>query len=164
VQVRQCTKGSSEITIFHSFARSNYFVQLKYRCSTPPPRRPPYGNIDRAQPPPAGDSSPSHPRSPCAAQPPLSLPLALLSIPFVRFFLSFPFRSSLLFLRLPPSAIPAPIFNYWLRGCSRSIREKRGKNRVAKRFRVRTRTLACVSLASRGASRTRPKAAKKRAR
>lgn len=38
VQVRQYTKGSSEITIFHSFARSNYFVQLKYRFSPPSPR------------------------------------------------------------------------------------------------------------------------------
>lgn len=86
VQVRQYTKGSPEITIFHSFARSNYFVQLKYRFSPPSPRlsrefafcsvahspspptapfrpflsgHPPYGNIDRAQP---RDSSPSHPR------------------------------------------------------------------------------------------------------
>lgn len=32
------TKGSSEITIFHSFARSNYFVQLKYRFSPLSPR------------------------------------------------------------------------------------------------------------------------------
>lgn len=38
VQVRQYTKGSPEITIFHSFARSNYFVQLKYRFSPPSPR------------------------------------------------------------------------------------------------------------------------------
>jgi len=40
VQVRQYTKGSSEITIFHSFARSNYFVQLKYRFSPPSSRLP----------------------------------------------------------------------------------------------------------------------------
>lgn len=30
-------KGNLEIMIFHSFARSNYFVQLKYRFSPPPP-------------------------------------------------------------------------------------------------------------------------------
>lgn len=31
-------KGNLEIMIFHSFARSNYFVQLKYRFSPPPCR------------------------------------------------------------------------------------------------------------------------------
>lgn len=34
-------KGKLEITIFHSSARSNYFVQLKYRFS-PPSRRSPF--------------------------------------------------------------------------------------------------------------------------
>jgi len=144
VQVRQYTKGSSEITIFHSFARSNYFVQLKYRFSPPSSRlprarlsqrrplsatlphlpspsppaatlrllrptsrstlpcRPPYANIDRAQAPLPSLPPPSPRRrffsfspSRYAAQPPLSLPLVLLSAPSsFRFFLSFPFSRS----------------------------------------------------------------------
>lgn len=115
VQVRQYTKGSSEITIFHSFARSNYFVQLKYRFSPPSPRfsrirlsqspspfllpfpparpflpcYPPYGSIDRAQP---CDSSSSHPHPSCyttTAFSPSSLS-SLFFLPLYRF-LSFSF-------------------------------------------------------------------------
>lgn len=100
MQVRQYTKGNPEITIFHSFARSNYFVQLKYRFSPPSPRlsrvrllqcrslpslfrpyhpgHPPYGNIDRAQP---RDSSPSHPRLFCYTATAFS-PSLFLSISF----------------------------------------------------------------------------------
>lgn len=108
VQVRQYTKGSPEITIFHSFARSNYFVQLKYRFSPPSPRlsrarllqcrslatslsppfhprHPPYGSIDRAQP---CDSSLSHPPLARPVIHPSSPSLAVLSLPR-RFFLSF---------------------------------------------------------------------------
>lgn len=40
-------KGNLEIMIFHSFARSNYFVQLKYRFSPPPPPSPPLGEYVR---------------------------------------------------------------------------------------------------------------------
>lgn len=113
VQVRQYTKGNPEITIFHSFARSNYFVQLKYRFSPPSPRlsrvrllqcrslpslfrpyhpgHPPYGNIDRAQP---RDSSPSHPCLSCYTATAFS-PSLFLSISFSHCFLSFSFSRSL---------------------------------------------------------------------
>lgn len=133
VQVRQYTKGSPEITIFHSFARSNYFVQLKYRFSPPSPRlsrarllqcrslatslppppphfhprHPPYGSIDRAQP---RDSSLSHlPRSTCYILPlhrsPFCLSLA------ASFSLSLPPRSltsSPLSVFLSSSLSPSP--------------------------------------------------------
>lgn len=139
VQVRQYTKGSPEITIFHSFARSNYFVQLKYRFSPPSPRlsrefafcsvahspsppppfrpflsgHPPYGNIDRAQP---RDSSPSHPRPSWYTATAFSLSLFLsVSLPPL---LSLSFSVS-------TYAIPASIFNYWLRERSWTIRKKR---------------------------------------
>lgn len=153
VQVRQYTKGSSEITIFHSFARSNYFVQLKYRFSPPSPRLsrvrlcrsprrpspprpaapsflpryPPYGSIDRAQP---RDSSPSRPRPFSVMPASRFLPVALLSVsPFLSLFpvLSVPVTSLSLLLSLCTTtyAIPAPIFNYWLRERSRTARKKR---------------------------------------
>jgi len=125
VQVRQYTKGSQEITIFHSFARSNYFVQLKYRFSPPSPRlsrvrlcnvahslslfrpflpeHPPYGNIDRAQP---RDSFPSHPRLFYSYRF-LSITLFFISFPSL-LFLSFSFLSlslSLLFFSLSPPTL-----------------------------------------------------------
>lgn len=158
VQVRQYTKGSPEITIFHSFARSNYFVQLKYRFSPPSPRlsrvrllqrrstppppppfspfhpgHPPYGNIDHTQP---RDSSPFYPRPSCytatAFSPSLFLsvslpPLHSLFFSFFHSLVSFNLLSLSLFLSLFVStyAIPASIFNYWLRERSWTTRKKR---------------------------------------
>lgn len=119
VQVRQYTKGSPEITIFHSFARSNYFVQLKYRFSPPSPRLsrirllqspspfplpfpparpflpcyPPYGSIDRAQP---CDSSSSHPHPSCYTTAFSPSSLSSLFFPPLHYFLSFSFFASFL--------------------------------------------------------------------
>lgn len=130
MQVRQYTKGSPEITIFHSFARSNYFVQLKYRFSPPSPRlsrvrllqcrslplalplppppfrpfhpgHPPYGNIDHAQP---RDSSPSRPRPFCyTATRFLSIALSFRLSLSLRRFLSFTFFRSLVSFSLSVS-------------------------------------------------------------
>lgn len=130
----------------------------------PPPRHPPYGSIDRAQPPVIPSLlTLAHP----VIQPPLfSFALSFPSLPssspsflsfsfprFSRFALPFclPSVSSLLFLRLPPpTQIPIPIFNYWLRERLWTVR----KNRETKSLTVFacTQTAACVSLPFRDSS------------
>lgn len=137
------------------------------------PRHPPYGSIDRAQP---RDSSPSHPRARAVVQPPfsphcspfclstsflsffslfhlpVSFPLSFwLSLSFFYLFLYLFFLFHFLSLSLSFStstyAIPASIFNYWLRERSRTTR----KNRETKSLTVSacTQTDECVSLPSR---------------
>lgn len=98
------------------------------------PGHPPYGNIDRAQP---RDSSPSHPRPSCYTATAFSSSLFLsISLPpllflLLRSFISFNlsslslFSSLFFFLYVSTYAIPASIFNYWLRERSWTIRKKR---------------------------------------
>jgi len=86
-------------------------------------------------PPPADDSSPSHPLAMLHSHRFLSRSFSFPPPrPSVSFSLSrspAPAVHTAVHLSSPPSAIPAPIFNYWLRGCLRSIRGKSGKSRVA---------------------------------
>lgn len=86
------------------------------------PGHPPYGNIDRAQP---RDSSPSHPRLSCYTSTAFSPSLFLSVFLYLPSLLPLFFIFSLPHLSVSTYAIPASIFNYWLRERSWTTRKKR---------------------------------------